>query len=79
MHFIAQIAHLVETHRQVKLLGDRTISEFKHAKNPPKGEIPAKIGVQKENDNNVERLEIEQNYTLGTNRKPTWGYRSIDW
>ena len=59
MHSIAQIAHLVETHNtQVKFLGDRTIRGFKNAKNPPKDEIPAKIGrpTPKENVNNVETV-----------------------
>ena len=63
--------------RQIKLSGYRTISGFENAKNPPKGKFQPKSVLQRKKIITSKRLEIEQNYTFGSNRKPISGYRLV--
>ena len=57
MCFIAQIAHLGESHKgQVKLFGGSDHLRVKNCEKPSQREIPAKIGAPKKNDNNVETV-----------------------
>ena len=81
MRFVAQIAHLVETHnsnRQVKVLGDRTIKGSKMRKKPSQRKNFSQYRYSKGKALiTSKRLKIEQNYTLGTNRKPISSYRLV--